>query len=68
MKIIVKYVEGEKGVVRADELQELIQEKRIVAFRRSDDDWVKLGVDTIRGEGSRKKYKGPERRNNVLFY
>ncbi len=67
MKIIVKYEDrGGHGVVRADELQELIQTKKILAFRRLDEEWVKIGVDEVRGNGG--NYKGPERRGNVLFY
>ena len=66
MKIVVKYEDRGPGVVRADELEELIQSKKIVAFRRSDEEWVNIGVDEIRGKGG--KYKGPERRGNVLFY
>jgi hypothetical protein len=65
MKIVVKYEDRGHGVVRADELQELIQAKGIVAFRRLDEEWVKIGIDEVRGDGG--IYKGPERRDNVLF-
>ncbi len=65
MKILVKFVDERSGVVRADELHDLIQSRKIIAFRRNDDEWVKIGVDPIRGMGGR--YRGPERRGNVLF-
>lgn len=65
MKIVVKYKDRGHGVVRADELQELIQSKGIVAFRRLDEEWVTIGVDEVRGSGG--NYTGPERRDNVLF-
>ncbi|RII24957.1 MAG: hypothetical protein CXR31_15625 [Geobacter sp.] len=65
MRILVKFTDLRSSVVRADELQELIQSGKVLAFRRSDDEWVKIGVDPIRGTGGR--YKGPERRGNVYF-
>ena len=65
MRILVKYKDLKSGVVRADELQELIQSEKLLAFRRDDDEWVRIGVDPVRGMGGR--YRGPERRGNVLF-
>jgi hypothetical protein len=66
MKIPVKFADFRSGVVRSDELQELILTRKIMSFRRDDDEWVKIGVDPVRGMGGR--YRGPERRGNVLFY
>lgn len=66
MKIPVKYTDFRSGVVRSEELQELIITRKIMSFRRDDDEWVKIGVDPIRGMGGR--YRGPERRGNVQFY
>jgi len=65
MRILVKYNDLRSGVVRADELQELIQSGKLLAFRRDDDEWVRIGVDPIRGIGG--GYRGPERRGSVLF-
>ena len=65
MRILVKYKDLKSGVVRTDELQELIQSEKLLAFRRDDDEWVRIGVDPVRGTGGR--YRGPERRGNVLF-
>lgn len=65
MKIPVKFHDLKTGVVRAEELHELIQTRKIVSFRRDDDEWVKIGVDPIRGMGG--NYRGPERRGNVYF-
>lgn len=65
MRILVKYKDLKSGVVRADELQELIQSEKLLAFRRDDDEWVRIGLDPVRGTGGR--YRGPERRGNVLF-
>lgn len=66
MKIAVVFADQRKGYVRAEELQELIQEAAIVSFRRSDGENVQLGSGRVRGMGGR-AYRGPERRGNVLF-
>ncbi|MSM38434.1 MAG: hypothetical protein GJT30_02245 [Geobacter sp.] len=65
MKILVKYCDLRSGLVRAEELQEMIQTGKILSFRRNEDEWVRIGVDPIRGTGG--KYRGPERRGNVYF-
>jgi len=65
MKILVKYCDLRSGLVRSEELQEMIQSGKILSFRRHDDEWVRIGVDPIRGMGGR--YRGPERRGNVYF-
>ncbi len=65
MKISVIYSDQRRGIVREDELQELIQSNRVVSFQRQYDDWVKIGVDPTRGTGGR-RYRGPERRGNVI--
>lgn len=66
MKIPVIYADRKSGVVRAEELQDLLETLKIVSFKRSGG-WVKVGIDPVRGEGGR-KYRGPERRGNVQFY
>ncbi len=65
MKILVKFNNERTTAVRTEELEELIQSGQIFAFRRNEDEWVTIGVDPIRGMGGR--YRGPERRGNVLF-
>ena len=66
MKIPVVFSDERCGLVKAEELQELIEEAAIISFLRSDGECVTVGVDTVRGMGGR-KYRGPERRGNVLF-
>lgn len=65
MKIPVIYADQNRGVVRADELQELIQREKVACFQRGCDDWVKVGVDPTRGAGGG-RYRGPERRGEVF--
>jgi len=66
MKIPVVFADEKRGLVKAEELQELIDQAAIVSFLRSDGECVQVGVDSVRGMGGR-KYRGPERRGNVLF-
>jgi hypothetical protein len=66
MKIPVVFVDERRGLVKAEDLQRLIEQAAIVSFLRSDGECVQVGVDTVRGMGG-KAYRGPERRGNVLF-
>jgi hypothetical protein len=66
MKIPVVYADERRGLVKADELQQLIEQAAIISFLRSDGESVQIGVDAVRGMGGR-KYRGPERRGNVGF-
>jgi len=66
MKIPVVFADQRRGLVQEEELQKLIDESAIVSFLRSDGECVQVGVDAVRGMGGR-KYRGPERRGNVLF-
>lgn len=61
MKIPVIYLDLTDGIVEAKELDRLISEERIVSFRRKSDEWVRIGIDPVRGMGT-KKYVGAERR------
>ncbi len=65
MKIPVIFADQRRGVVRADELQELIRLRKVACFQRGGNDWVKVGVDPTRGTGGR-NYRGPERRGDVF--
>ena len=55
MKIMVIYQDGSTGAVTSDELDKLLQEKSVMAFRRSDE-WAMVGVasirDPVRAQGS----------------
>ena len=66
MKIPVVFTDHRRGLVKAEELQGLIEQAAILSFLRSDGESVQVGVDSVRGMGGR-KYRGPERRGNVLF-
>jgi hypothetical protein len=66
MKIPVVFPDQRRGFVKAEELQELIQQAAIVSFLRSDGENVLVASGIVRGMGGR-KYRGPERRGNVLF-
>lgn len=47
MKISVIYQDGITGAVNDDELDGLLQEKAVLAFRRSDG-WAMVGVAAVR--------------------
>ena len=66
MKIPVVFADQRRGLVKAEELQKLIDQAAIVSFLRSDGESVQVGSDNVRGRGGR-NYRGPERRGNVLF-
>jgi hypothetical protein len=55
MKISVIYQDGSTGAVNSVELDELLQDKAVFAFTRSDG-WAKVGVayvrDSVRAQGS----------------
>lgn len=66
MRIPVVFADQRRGLVKAEELQELIEQSAIASFLRSDGQSVRIGIDEVRGMGG-KIYRGPERRGNVLF-
>ncbi len=59
MNIHVIYFDETPGLVKAERLDELIRNRRIQAFRRSEG-WARIGRDPMRGCGG--NYEGPERR------
>lgn len=59
MRIQVIYFDNTAGIVDSEQLDDLINFRRIIAFRRSDG-WVRVNGDPVRGMGG--KYKGPDRR------
>jgi hypothetical protein len=66
MRIPVVYSDQRRGLVKAEDLQKLIEAAAIVSFLRSDGESVVIGVTPMRGMGGR-SYSGPERRGNVGF-
>jgi hypothetical protein len=66
LKIPVIYVNGQRGIVDAEDIEILIKARKIVSFRRSSG-WVRVAFDLIRGEEVG-EYSGPDRRNMWLYY
>lgn len=63
MLIKVRYPDGNTRMVRPPLLNQLIETRKIVEFRRSDG-WARLGADPIRHR-RRPEYAGPERRDGT---
>ena len=59
MLIPVLFSDDSSGMVKPEELEELIRNHKIISFRRSEG-WVRIGFDPVRGDGG--DYKGLERR------
>jgi len=59
MLIPVLFSDNSAGQASPEILDELIRNRKIITFRRSDG-WVRIGFDPIRGDGG--KYQGPDRR------
>jgi hypothetical protein len=57
--IPVIYLDNSPGMAKPEELDELIQNRRILSFRRSNE-WVRISGDTIREHV--KKFKGNNKR------
>ena len=64
MAIMVQYKDNTYEPVPDYVLDDLIEEGRIVAFRRASG-WVEIGRDPLRGMGAPNDYTGPERRAAV---
>jgi len=60
MLIHVIFSDNSPGVVKPDELDEMIRNRKIICFRRSGR-WVKVGCDPVRGDNGA-NYNGPDRR------
>ena len=63
MLIKVKYMNGQEDEVEDFQLDDLIKNKEIKQFLRSDG-WCTIGVDQIRSE-KRAHYQGTDRRKYV---
>jgi hypothetical protein len=59
--IPVIYLDNSPGMVKPEELDELIQNRRILSFRRSNE-WVRISGDTIREHV--KKFEGNNKRKS----
>jgi hypothetical protein len=66
LKIPVIYVNGQRGIVAAEDIEILIKARKIVSFRRSSG-WVRVAFDLIRGEEGG-VFSGPDRRNMWLYH
>jgi len=64
MLIHVQYSDSRYDMVKEFWLDELIENKRIIKFRRRDS-WVVIGVDPVRKPKSGGSYQGPERRTSA---
>jgi len=40
----------------------------IIAFKRSDDEWVDINTGPVRKSGKQEKYLGPERREQIRLF
>jgi len=61
MEILVKNSNGTFGVVKTEELDELIAYGEIIAFKRTDE-WIDISIGPLRGKGPTSLFTGPERR------
>ncbi len=61
MKIPVIYADGTPGAVNPEELEGMIQKRRLLTFRRSNG-WVRIGIDSLRGISKTCAYNAKERR------
>lgn len=46
----------------------LLETGCIIAFKRSDDEWVHINTGPVRKNGTQKKYQGPERREQIRLF
>ncbi len=66
MMIYVQYQDGSYDAVDAPTLDNLLAAKRLLRFyRRSEERWVDVSRDPIRGSGG--NYSGPERRQSAYY-
>lgn len=63
MLIAVMYPEGKMSQVSSRQLDTLIEDRRILGFKRSDG-WTVIGEDPIRQRSGQRPYRGPERRRS----
>ena len=61
MKIHVQFSNKTYGIVSDSDLQEMLDNGSIIAFRRADG-WVDIDAGPLRGKENHDDYAGPERR------
>ena len=62
MPLLVKYHDNTIENAPKCLIRELLFSGSIVAFKRSDGEWVDPKTGPLRGHGAEKEYNGPERR------
>ena len=65
MAILVHFKRNNFGYVENSELDTMIENQAIDAFKRASG-WVQIGKDPIRTTGVKQPYKGPERRESLM--
>lgn len=63
MPLLVRLKNNVERYVTSYEFNDLLTEKRIVAFKRPAGGWVDPKVGPMRGSGTTNTYQGPERRS-----
>jgi hypothetical protein len=66
MSTFIKYRDTVVGYVTSEQLQTLLESKKIISFQRSGK-WVDLGSEPLRGNGSCNEYNGPNRRRSGKY-
>ncbi len=61
MAIMVQYKDRSFGYEENRALDNLIENQRVIAFRRSDG-WAEIGIDPVRNPGGQQVFPGPEKR------
>jgi len=62
MAIYVQYQDKSYGCIPDEDLEGMISDGSIIAFRRSDG-WVEISRGPLRGQGGYDEYTGPDRRS-----
>ncbi len=65
MKIYVQFPNMTHGCVSSTELDDLINDGHIIAFRR-DEGWVNVATGPLRVKDKSQEYSGPERRTSTV--
>lgn len=63
MPLLVKYKNNSIEYIPKDCFQYLLDSGCIIAFKRSNGDWVDPNVGPLRGQGTTNSYDGRERRS-----
>lgn len=63
MPLLVRLKDNVECFVSSQLFKDLLAQERVVAFKRSEGDWIDPSVGPMRGSGATKTYQGPERRS-----